>query len=404
MKREIDNMKIKVGDIIETSIQTVAFGGNGIGRINNVVIFVPFTVDGDVVAVEITEVKKKYLRGKIKKILVPSPQRVEPRCPYFSKCGGCQYQHILYEYQLEIKQKQVVESFERIGKLQTPFIKEIIPSPESFGYRGKADCHVVFSRGQTPKIGFMDVEGSKLVAVERCELMEETINRALQDIRDDLITGKTKIHDERQIIWSEIPGEEKVAGTPEHVTRKVKGKSLIVPYKGFFQANFFLLDTLVDCVMEMGGLTGSETVMDCYCGSGLFSLFLAGYVRQVLGIELYRKSVEYARLNYKNHGISNTDVFRGDVKHVVKNEIIAKRITIDLVILDPPRIGCDKELLSGIAKLKPEKIIYISCNPATQARDIRYLTDKGFSLMALQPIDMFPQTKHIEVIAVLEKS
>ena len=397
-------MNIKVGDIIETTINTVAFGGDGIGRIDNVVIFVPFTVDGDVVEVEITEVKKKYLRGKIKKILAPSPQRVEPKCLYFSKCGGCQYQHILYEYQLEIKQRQVVESFERIGKLKIPFIKEIIPSPESFGYRGKADCHVVFSRGQTPEIGFMDVEGGELVAVERCELMEETINRALQDIRDDLIAGRTKIHDERQIVWSEIPGEEKVAGTPVHVTRKVKGKSLIVPYNGFFQANIFLLDTLVDCVMEMGALAGSETVLDCHCGSGLFSFFLAGYVRQVLGIELDRKSVEYARLNYKNHGISNADVFRGDVKTVVKNEIIEKRINIDLVILDPPRIGCDKDLLSGIAKLKPGKIIYISCNPATQARDIRYLTDKGFSLRALQPIDMFPQTKHIEVIAVLEKS
>ncbi|MDO9528227.1 MAG: TRAM domain-containing protein, partial [Syntrophales bacterium] len=302
-------MDIKAGDIMEVKINTVAFGGDGIGRIDNVVIFVPFTVDGDVVEVEITEFKKQYLRGKIKKILVPSPQRVEPRCPYFSECGGCQYQHILYEYQLEIKKRQVVESFERIGKLKIPFTKEIIPSPESFGYRGKAECHVGFSRGQTPKIGFMDVEGGTLVAVERCDLMEETINRALKDIRDDLIAGRTKIHDERQIIWSEIPGEEKVAGTPEHVTRKVKGKSLTVPYNGFFQANIFLLDTLVDCVMEMGALAGSGTVLDCHCGSGLFSFFLAGYVRQVLGIELDRKSVECARLNYKNHGISNADVF-----------------------------------------------------------------------------------------------
>ncbi|MDO9528037.1 MAG: methyltransferase domain-containing protein, partial [Syntrophales bacterium] len=141
-----------------------------------------------------------------------------------------------------------------------------------------------------------------------------------------------------------------------------------------------------------------------HCGSGLFSFFLAGYVRQVLGIELDRKSVECARLNYKNHGISNADVFRGDVKTVVKNEIIAKRINVDLVILDPPRIGCDKELLSRIVALNPGKIIYVACNPATQARDISFLADRGFSLRALQPIDMFPQTKHIEVIAVLEKS
>jgi len=397
-------MDIKVGNIIEARIHTVAFGGDGIGRIDNIVIFVPFTVDGDVVEVEITGVQKKYLRGKLKKILTPSPQRVEPRCLYFSKCGGCQYQHILYEYQLEIKKRQVVESFERIGKLKIPFTKEIIPSPESFGYRGKAEYRVSIGKSQQPEIGFMDVEGSKLVTVERCELMEETINRALQDIRDDLITGKTKIHDERQIIWSEISGEEKAAGTPEHVTRKVKGKSLLVPYKGFFQANLSLVDTLVDCVMEMGGLTGAETILDCHCGSGLFSLFLAGHAGQVYGIEIDGRSAKYARLNYKNHGISNAAVFRGDVKDVVKDEITAKMINIDLVILDPPRIGCSGDVLSGIVDLKPEKIIYVACNPATQARDIRYLTDKGFSLRALQPIDMFPQTKHIEVIAVLEKS
>lgn len=397
-------MNIKVGNIIETRIHTVAFGGDGIGRIHNMVIFVPFTVDGDLVEVEITGVKKKYLRGKIKKILVPSPQRVEPRCPYFSECGGCQYQHILYEHQLEIKQRQVVESFERIGKLKIPFTKEILPSPESFGYRGKADFHVGFSRGQTPKIGFMDVEGSKLVAVAQCELMEETINRALQDIRDALITGKTKIHDEREIIWSEICGEERVAGTPEHVTREVKGKSLIVPYKGFFQANFFLVDSLVDCVMEMGALAGSETVLDCYCGSGLFSFFLAGHVGQLYGIEIDGKSAKCARLNYKNYAISNAAVFRGDVKDVLRGEIIAREIDVDVVFLDPPRIGCGRDLLSDIVDLNPGKIIYVACNPATQARDVRYLTDKGFSLRALQPIDMFPQTKHIEVIAVLEKS
>ncbi len=397
-------MDIKIGDIIETKIHTVAFGGDGIGLINNMVVFVPFTVDGDLVDVEITGVKKKYLRGQINQILIPSPQRVEPKCLYFTKCGGCQYQHVPYEYQLEIKKRQVAESFERIGKLEIPCAKEIIPSPESFRYRGKGEYRISIGKDQRPEIGFMDVGGNKLVAVERCELMEETINTALQNIRDGLITGRTAIHSERQIIWSEISGEETVTVTPEHVTRKVKGKSLIVPYKGFFQANIFLVGTLVDSVMKMAVLAGSETVLECYCGSGLFSLFLAGHVRQVYGIEIEEESAKCARLNHKNHGISNAEIFRGDVKDVVKDEIIAKRIDVDLVILDPPRIGCDKDVLSCIVEMNPEKIIYISCNPATQARDIRYLTDQGFSLRVLQPIDMFPQTKHIEVISVLEKS
>lgn len=393
-------MNIKIRDIIETRIDTVAFGGDGVGRVDNMVIFVPFTVDGDVVEVEITGVKKKYLRGKIKKIVVPSPQRAEPKCLHFSECGGCQYQHILYKYQLEMKRRQVVESFERIGRLGSPPVKEIIPSPEVFGYRGKAEYHIGFSEEKIPEIGFMDVEGGKLVDIERCEIVDETINRSFQDFRNNLIAGRTEIHDERKIIWSGLSGREKTAGIPEYITRMVKGKSLIVPYGGFFQANIFLVDTLVDCVVEMSGLTGSEAVLDCYCGSGLFSLFLAGHARQVFGMEINGESAKCARMNHENFGISNVTVFMGDIKGILGEKLS----DIDLVILDPPRIGCDRDVLSGIVELKPERIIYISCNPATQARDIRYLIDEGFSLRTLQPMDMFPQTKHIEVIALMVPS
>jgi len=397
-------MDIKAGDIIEVKIDTVAFGGDGVGRIDNIVIFVPFTVDGDVVEVEVTGVKKKYLRGKIKKILAPSPQRVEPRCLYFSECGGCQYQHILYEYQLEIKKRQVIESFERIGRLRLPPVKEIIPSLAIFGYRGKAEYHVGFSKGENSGVGFMDVEGRGLVDIERCEIVDETINMAFQRFRSDLITGRTKIHDERQIIWSGLSDEEKKVGTPEYVTRKAKGENLLVPYEGFFQANVFLVDYLVDCVMEMSGFTGSEAVLDCYCGSGLFSLFLSGYAREIFGIEIDSESAKCARINNKKHGVSNVTIFRGDIKNILQEKFVERNINIDIIILDPPRIGCGRNVISGIIELKPEKIIYVSCNPATQARDIRYLTDKGLILRALQPIDMFPQTRHIEVVALLEGS
>lgn len=395
-------MNIKVGDIVETKIHTVAFGGDGVARINNMVAFVPFTVNGDMVEVKIAEVKKKYLRGEVKKILAPSPQRVEPKCLYFSKCGGCQYQHILYEYQLEIKKRQVVESFEKIGRLRSPPVKKIIPSPEVFGYRGKAEYHISFGKGNPPEIGFMDTGGGRLVDIEGCEIVDETINRSFQDFRKRLIADKTKGRGERQIIWSGLSGKEKTVGTPEYVTRMVKDKSLVVPCEGFFQANIFLVDSLVDCVVEMSGLTGSEIILDCYCGSGLFSLFLAGHVQQIFGIEIDRESVKCARMNNKNYGVSNATVFRGDIKNILKEKFIGGGNHIDVVVLDPPRIGCDKNVLSSIVELKPEKIIYVSCNPATQARDIEYLSNKGFSLKALQPIDMFPQTKHIEVIAVME--
>ncbi len=248
----------------------------------------------------------------------------------------------------------------------------------------------------------MDTGGGRLVDIERCEIVDETINRSFQDFRKKLIADKTNVRGERQIIWSGFSGKEKTAGTPEYVTRMVKDKSLIAPYGGFFQANLFLVDSLVDCVMEMSGLTGLETVLDCYCGSGLFSLFLASHVQQIFGIEIDGESAKCARMNYENYGVSNATVFRGDITNILKEKFIGGEIDIDVVVLDPPRIGCDKSVLSNIVELKPEKIIYISCNPATQARDIGYLSDKDFSLRTLQPIDMFPHTKHIEVIALME--
>jgi 23S rRNA (uracil1939-C5)-methyltransferase len=384
---------VTVGDITTMKLDRVAYGGSALGRIEGVVVFVPFGVDGDEVTIEITEVKKNYCRARIKEILVPSPARVEAKCPYFTICGGCQYQHISYEHQLELKERQVAESFERIGKVQSPPVGKIIPSPLAYNYRGKAEFHIDSDEKGELRVGFIDEGGAFPVDIERCEIVDETINDAVKSLRADIALGKRTIGETRNIFWS----QNDFLAAPL-ILRTVKGKEFRVPYSGFFQTNLSLVDQFVDTVLTMGDFDSSNTVSDCYCGSGLFSLFLAPRVKRIIGIEGDGQSVKCARANLRDHELTNAKFFKGDVEKILRENVIKKKVPVDAVLLDPPRIGCARKVLDAITKIGPAKIVYVSCDPVTQARDIRYLIEKGFSLRLLQPIDMFPQTKHIEVI------
>jgi 23S rRNA (uracil1939-C5)-methyltransferase len=389
---------VTVGDITTMKLDRVAYGGSALGRIEGVVVFVPFGVDGDEVTIEITEVKKNYCRARIKEILVPSPARVEAKCPYFTICGGCQYQHISYEHQLELKERQVAESFERIGKVQSPPVGKIIPSPLAYNYRGKAEFHIDSDEKGELRVGFIDEGGAFPVDIERCEIVDETINDAVKSLRADIALGKRTIGETRNIFWS----QNDFLAAPL-ILRTVKGKEFRVPYSGFFQTNLSLVDELIDTVLRMGDFDSSNTVSDCYCGSGLFSLFLAPRVKRIIGIEGDGQSVKCARANLRDHELTNAKFFKGDVEKILRENVIKKKVPVDAVLLDPPRIGCARKVLDAITKIGPAKIVYVSCDPVTQARDIRYLIEKGFSLRLLQPIDMFPQTKHIEVIALIER-
>jgi 23S rRNA (uracil1939-C5)-methyltransferase len=398
---------LKPGDPIELSIDHVAFGGDGVGRFQQQVVFVPFTVDGDEARILITDVRKRFVRGRLEKLLKPSPNRIEPRCRYYARCGGCQYQHIHYDHQLRLKEQQVVDAFIRIGKVALPPSTPVIPSPGAFQYRGKADYHVRISPNEPPVIGFMDVSSKHIIDIDRCEIVDETINEACLTFRRDLGMGRINTPWDRQTIWSaDIDGEKADVVTdfrkPRFVTRTVKGQNLAAPYRGFFQANRFLVSRLVDDVVETSALSGRETVLDAYCGSGLFSLFLAPKARRVYGIEMDGEAIHCARRNHRQAGLPNAAFIRGDAGEILLKDFVETQRHVDVLILDPPRTGCDPALLSGLVKLKPARIVYISCNPATQARDIRHLLDHGFTLISLKPYDMFPQTAHIEVVALLE--
>lgn len=384
---------MQLKDRIVIKIESVAFGGEGVGRVDNFVVFVPFAAPDDELEVEIVQLKKKFARGKILQIVKPSPMRVSPLCRYYQQCGGCCYQHINYEYQLEIKKKQVEEIFRKIGKIATPQVLEIKAAPKVYHYRGKAEFHSVRTHNDF-KSGFLDVSGGEIVDIERCEIMEETINEELCTVRGNIQLQRNK--DARITIWSGF-----LAGQKDAVMRMVKGRKFLVHREGFFQANLYLTDLLVDEVCRLAMPEEINTLIDAYCGSGLFSVFLAPYAQSVVGIEISEKSVKYAQINAANADVKNARFVQGKVENILPGGFLSSKKESSLIVLDPPRTGCGESVLKAIADLKPQKVIYVSCNPATQARDVKYLNEHGYALLSLLPVDMFPQTEHIEVVGLL---
>ena len=398
---------LRIGDLIRMVIGDVAFGGDGVARVSGLVIFVPFTIDGDEVEVEITEIRKRYARGRLVRIVTPSGHRVPPACPYYTRCGGCRMQHIDYGHQLELKRRQVEEAFKRIANIFPSPVMPVIPSPRPFGWRGKAEFHLAGGRSGPRRVGLMALASHEIIEIERCGIVEESINRKYRNFRDALRPGELRVKGERQLIWSDEPGEPPTGiftdcGQPPDVTRIVGGRRLTVPGRGFFQANVALVEGLVDQVIGMGGLSGSETVIDAYAGAGLFSLFLGSKAGSLFGIEGDPEAVRCAGVNLNREGFPQAKPIHGDVADILR-QFVLSGMKADLIVLDPPRDGCGEGVLDGVAALRPERIVYISCNPATQARDVRRLAGCGYGLDLLQPLDMFPQTGHIEVIASLNR-
>jgi tRNA/tmRNA/rRNA uracil-C5-methylase (TrmA/RlmC/RlmD family) len=387
---------LQLKDRARIKIEKIAFGGEGVGRINNLVVFIPFAAPGDELEIEITGCKKKFARGRILKIVKASPQRVKPLCKYYEHCGGCCYQHLSYEHQLEIKKLQVEEVFKKIGSIAAPPVAGTVASPEIYHYRGKAQFHRV-STSTVPQLGFLDISGGKIVDIERCEIMEETINKKISRLREDLFIRNQK--DARLNAWSELPAD--YTNRKGQMKRLAGGREFLVPTDGFFQANLFLTDALAAEVCSLATSGQVTNLIDAYCGCGLFSILLAPVAGNILGIELNEESIKFARINAEKENIKNVKYIQGDVEKILAGRHLSPEGEIDVIILDPPRAGCSKMILESIASMRPRKIIYVSCNPATQARDIKFLCENGYNLLRLLPFDMFPQTQHIEVLGLL---
>lgn len=375
---ELGSRPVTVGERLTVTVTDVAFGGEGVARQGDFVVFVPFTGLGESVEVEIREVKKRFARARLRRVLTPSPARVSPRCPHFGVCGGCQYQHLDYATQLAIKHAQIEALFHRIGRFETVPVDPVVPCPQPYGYRNRI---MVRSQWNKPEqrlvVGFLQQEDRLVTDVESCAIAEPELNRQLADVRrNPPPRGGLKVS---------------LRVFPEHWT---------VPSDSFFQNNFHLLSGLVSTVRDRLSDGGCRFLIDAYCGVGFFSLELAGQVEAFAGIELDRPAVRAARQNAERRGCANGEFLLGSVEETLPEVLARFQAERTALILDPPRRGCARSTLEFLRDQHPAQILYVSCHPATLARDLQILTERGdYRLERVVPLDMFPQTQHVELVA-----
>ena len=373
-------MPFQIGDRLGLTIDDIAFGGEGVGRVNDFVVFVPFVLVGEVVEVGIIEVKKKFARAKLLRVEKPSPERVEPACRYFGRCGGCQYQHVEYTAQLQLKQKQIADLFERVGKFSPDVVAAVIPCPQPFGYRNRIMIRSQWNKPeQKLNIGFVRWDCGLVEDIEECKIAEPALNEQLQRVR-----AHPPPRGGLKVVLRTLP------------------ESWIVPPDSFFQNNFFLLPKLVETVRRFISAGGARHLIDLYCGVGLLGIELAAAVESFTGVEYDRRAVQAARQNAARQHISNGQFISAKVEEALPELLKKFPPGKTAVLLDPPRKGCLPRTLELLREGRPVQIVYVSCHPATMARDLNILCADGvFELARVQPLDMFPQTQHVECVADL---
>ncbi len=383
---------LQPGQRLELDITDIAFGGDGIGRTDGFVVFVPFVVAGERVEVEIVEVKKRYAQADLVRVVKPSPHRVEPRCPYYAHCAGCQYQHINYAHQLELKRKQIRDIFQRIGGMKEPSIEPVVASPRQYHYRNKI---VVHGPG---KPGFWTMRGRSVIAVGQCPIAREEINTTLTDVSQQELAN---VH---LTIRCDSAGQARTFVEPsaeKQITETILGNQFVAPEGSFFQVNQGVIELALQHARAIFQASGCRTVVDAYCGVGLFALVLADLAKHVYGIEVDAAAIQTANANAERFGFTNCDFYPGKTERLLFYTLRQCRLDETCLILDPPRSGCGKPVLKTLREMKPRKLIYVSCAPPMLARDIKELTKHGYRLERITPFDMFPQTAHCEAVAEL---
>lgn len=377
---EASKLPCRMDEILELKIVDLAFGGEGVARLQDYVIFVPFTLPGETVLARVTELKKKFGRAELEEIVVGSPDRVRPECGLFQECGGCQYQHIAYPRQLEIKTKQVRDLMQRIGGIDPNRVDPVAPCPSPYGYRNRIMVRSQWNgRLRKLEIGFMRYDNRWVVNVDHCPIAEPALNAQIGDVhRNPPPKGGLKV------VLRMMPEDWKVH--PD----------------SFFQNNFHMLPGLVQAVRERLIAAGTSHLIDAYCGVGFFGIELADLVKSFAGVELDKRAIQAARENAADRGITNADFVDGKTEDHLEALLDRFERPQTTVILDPPRRGCVPETLQQLAKAAPAQILYVSCHPATLARDLKILCDTGgYTLEKITPVDMFPQTQHVECVADL---
>lgn len=367
----------QLGQRVELDVVDIAFGGEGVARHGEFVIFVPFVITGERVEAEIIELKKKFARARLISVLTPSPERVQPKCEYFAQCGGCNYQHMSYAEQLRIKGKQIRDLFQRVGRLETT-VPDVIGSPQEYGYRNRIMIRSQWNKPeQRLNIGFIRYYDRLVEDIDHCPISEPEVSQAIKQVR----------------------ANPPPKGGIKVVLRKFP-ENWDVPRDSFFQNNFFLLPELVKTVRTYLHESGSRFLIDLYCGVGFFGIEAADRVERFIGVEMDKRAIDSARVNASRRKITNGEFRLGDAPGLlpgILEEFPAEQTT---VLIDPPRTGCPPQSLHLLAQKRPNQIIYVSCHPATLARDLNLLCQDGtYEVKRVQPLDMFPQTQHVECVA-----
>lgn len=404
---------------MELKIEQMVYKGNGLTRLEDGrIIFVPFTLPDEIVSIDDPGDRNGVLYALPVSIETPSPHRVKPLCPYFGECGGCQYQHISYPEQLRIKKDILLEQLDRVGGFKNVYINDTIPSSRFYGYRN----HVQFHLDSTGKPGFQRALSHDVVAVDKCLIVEDQINELLKTlnfdpetgvervaIRDDgqgtplvFLTGSTNNPPEFEVdfplnvFYRSQAGDMPLSGDGINQFT-IWEKEFQVSAGSFFQTNSEVAEKMAQLVSEAAGTEKVSTILDCYCGVGFFSRFLADRTDRLIGIEASEDACNDFAVNLDE--FDNVELYQGNV------EVILPKLDIhpDLAIVDPPRAGIAPAGLKALIRSKPGQIIYISCDPSTLARDLKIMDASGYAIESVTPVDMFPQTYHIESITSLKR-
>ena len=450
---------MKKDDLIELTIEDLGVDGEGIGKVDGMAIFVKDAVPGDRVQAKVMKMKKSYGYARLMQVLDPSPERTESRCAFARQCGGCQLQAMTYEAQHDFKAKKVWNLLIRIGSLTDLAKPEIIGMDDPWRYRNKAQFPFGTDKEGNPVTGFYAARSHNIIPCTECWLGVEENKVILEKILDHLKTYHISTYDEvsgkgllRHVLirkgfttgevmvclilngrtmpkltelvnsLREVPGMTSITinvntkntnvimGT-EMIS--VWGQDYITDYIGnikyqisplsFYQVNPVQTKKLYETALEYADLKGNETVWDLYCGIGTISLFLAQKAGKVYGVEIVPQAIDDARQNAKLNGIKNAEFFVGKAEEVLPEKYEKEGIYADVIVVDPPRKGCDTAALETMVKMKPERIVYVSCDSATLARDVKWLGERGYEVKKVKACDMFPGTVHVETIVLLSK-
>ncbi|KHD85452.1 23S rRNA (uracil(1939)-C(5))-methyltransferase RlmD [Heyndrickxia ginsengihumi] len=445
---------VKKNDEIYVHFEDLTHEGNGVAKVDSYPLFVPNALPGEKGKIKVVKVNKNYGFGKLMELTETSPDRVAPACPIYDACGGCQLQHLSYSGQLQIKYKQVKDVLTRIGKLENVKVHPVLGMDDPWRYRNKAQVPVGDREGGLIA-GFYKHRSHDIIDMEACLIQQEQNDIVVQTVKKIcekygiyayneelhkgtlrhimaryghktgeimivLITRTKEIPHKKMVVEDILKAIPEVRSIVQNVnakrtnvifgdeTKVLWGNEVIYDYIGnirfaisarsFYQVNPEQTKVLYNKALEFAGLTGEETVIDAYCGIGTISLFLAQKAKQVYGVEIVPEAIEDAKRNAELNGITNVEFAVGEAETIIP-QWYSQGINADVLVVDPPRKGCDETLLKTIIEMKPRQVVYVSCNPATLARDLRILEDGGYQTVEVQPVDMFPQTMHCEAVA-----